>query len=474
MEKDKKLFNIDAEQSVLGTIILNNDYLAKVIEILQPIFFYEPIHQKIYEYIINTTLKSNISSDSVTLKLFFDNDDDLNDVGGSAYLTKLLKIGAGIVDITDYANIIRDLAVKRKIVFISEDAIVNTYKNSSQVNSNDLLEKIEGDFFTLSLMGNNDKTFVDVASTARDAVQKIENAINREGDVSGIPSGINELDDVLGGFQNSNLIIIGGRPGMGKSALVTSFAHSASLHLLKEKKSVGIFSLEMSCEEIVERLLAMKTRIETTRFRNGKIDKTDFDKILMAQQDLSKLPIFIDETGSLSIATLKTRARRMIKQKKMGLMIVDYLQLMHGVTEQARSSKVLEIGEITMGLKAMAKEFNIPIIVLSQLSRAPEKGRPDKKPQLADLRDSGNIEQDADIVMFIHREEYYLKKEQPPAGDIKMQEWQNKMDFVKNKTEILVAKHRNGPTKNITIFYDESIGLFDDYDFAHDNNRVGV
>lgn len=469
------LFNIEAEQIVLGTIILNNDYLGKVNDILKSENFYEPAHQKIYDYIIQTTLRSNIVADSITLKLFFDNDETISKLGGSNYLSVLLNMGAGIIDITDYAIIIKDLSLKRKLVLIGEEIVNKSYKNSSSYTAQKLIEEAESELFGLSFLGDSEKSFTGIASSLAETVNKTRLAIEREGNISGIPSSYMDMDRLLGGFQAGDLIILAGRPSMGKSALAINFAYNASKFFdedykagnSKVRKSVGFFSLEMPADQIASRILSRETGINATNFRTGEIEKEDFDKIVNKAEEISRMPFYIDDTPALSIAAIRTRIRKMVRQKNLGMVFIDYLQLAQGTTAQSKSNRVLEIGEITMGLKAIAKEFSIPVIALSQLSRTVEQ-REDKKPQLSDLRESGTIEQDADIVMFIYREEYYEERKKPMDGDPKMEAWIAKMGKLRNKTEIIVAKHRNGPIGNVVLRFDSATSKFQDYAGQYD------
>lgn len=480
MEKEVKterpnLFNIEAEQAVLGTIIRNNDYLGKVNDILKNEDFFETAHQKIYDYIIQTTLKSNIVADSVTLKTFFENNEEIKNIGGSNYLSVLLNAGTGIIDIIDYVTIIKDLALKRRLVLIGEEIVNNAYKNSSNIKAQNLIEEAEGELFNLSYSGESNKTFVGIVNPLAETVNKARLAIERGGSISGIPTEYLDIDRLLGGFQNGDLVIVACRPSMGKTALALNFAYNAVKFFdtefkegrSKEKKSVGFFSLEMPADQLASRILSRATGINASNFRTGDIEKEDFDKIVKKADEISKLPFYIDDTPALTIAAIKTRIRRMVRQKNLGIVFVDYLQLAQGTKAQSRENRVLEIGEITMGLKAIAKEFSIPVIALSQLSRLVEQ-REDKRPQLSDLRESGTIEQDADIVMFLHREEYYEERKKPIDGDPKMEAWMAKMDKLRNKAEVIVAKHRNGPIGNVTLRFISALSKFEDYAGQYD------
>ncbi len=464
-----KLFNVEAEQIILGSIIINNDYLGKVNDILKPESFYEVAHQRIYEHIVQTTLKSNIVADSITLKLFFDNDEVISQLTGSNYLSVLLKMGGGIVDIVDYANLVKDLAIKRKLVLVGEDIVNQSYKNSSSISSNKLIEEAESKLFTLSYLGDTNKSFLGIANSLAETVNKARLAIEREGDISGIPCDFIDMDRLLGGFQSGDLVILAGRPSMGKSALAINFAYNAAKFFDEEfksgnskvKKSVGFFSLEMPADQIASRILSRETGINATNFRTGEIERENFDEIIKKADEISRMPLYIDDTPALSIASIRTRVRRMVRQKNLSILFIDYLQLAQGTSTQSKSNRVIEIGEITMGLKAIAKEFKMPVIALSQLSRSVEN-REDNRPQLSDLRESGSIEQDADVVMFIYREEYYQERKKPSDGDEKMEAWIAKMNKIRNKTEVIVAKHRNGPIGNVFLRFESATSKFQD------------
>ncbi|NLE03831.1 MAG: replicative DNA helicase [Crenarchaeota archaeon] len=469
------LFNIEAEQVVLGAIILNNDHLGKVSDIIKDENFYEPIHQRIFNYIVQSAMRSNIVADSVTLKLFFDNDELIREIGGSNYLSILLKMGTGVINVSDYASIIKDLYMKRQLVLIGENVVEKAYTNIMGEAAQKQIEDAESRLFNLSYLGEATKGFVGIVSPLAETIHKAKVAMERDSSVSGIPTDYIDLDRLLGGFQGSDLVIIAGRPSMGKSALAINFAYNAAKFFDNEfregksniKRTVGFFSLEMPADQIASRILSSETAINAQKFRTGEIEREDFDKIVKSADYISKLPLYIDDTPALSIAAIRTRIRRMVRQKNLSIVVVDYLQLAQGMTAQSKSNRVLEIGEITMGLKAIAKEFNMPVIALSQLSRSVEQ-REDKKPQLSDLRESGSIEQDADIVMFVYREEYYWERKKPSDGDPKIHEWMAKMSEVRNKCEVIVAKHRNGPIGNITLRFDASIGKFDNYAGQYD------
>jgi replicative DNA helicase len=464
------LYNIQAEQIVLGVIILNNDYLGKVIEILKKEYFYEPAHQIVYEHIIGATQRANIIADSVTMKGFFDSDELLKTIGGSKYLSILLSMGAGIVDIVDYAKIIQDLALKRSLVFIGEEIVNDAYKKASKVAAAKQIEIAESKLFELSYQGEFSRGFTKIVNPMAETIHKAKLALERDDSISGIPTNYIDLDKILSGLQNSDLIIVAGRPSMGKSALAINIAYNVARFFddqhkqnpNENKKAVGIFSLEMSADQVAARVLSIKTGINSNKFRTGEINREDFDGIVESADEISKLPLFIDDTPALSITSIRTRTRRLVRQQNLGLIVVDYLQLIRGTNNSSQQNRVQEISEITQGLKAIAKEFNIPVLALSQLSRAVE-ARDNKRPMLQDLRESGSIEQDADIVMFIYRQAYYEERKKPADGDPKMDAWINIMNALRNKSEVIIAKHRNGPIGDVALHWDGNTTKFSDY-----------
>lgn len=465
----KTLYNIEAEQIVLGKIISNNDYYSKIADYLKEEYFYELAHRIIFKYIAETIQKTSIIADSITLKNFFENNEILQSIGGVNYLSIILSKSSGIFDIVSYAKIIQDLALKRNLVTINEETVSNIYNSDKNTTAIQEIEVLEGKIFGISNNIETNKGFLDISNVLLNTVNDIEIAKKRESHISGIPCGFIDLDRILGGLQKSDLIIIAGRPSMGKTTLAINIAYNAAKEFLKEydkigiKKSVGFFSLEMPNTQISAKILSLETNLGTDKFRKGEVTDEEFIRIVEKSNEISKVPLFIDDTAALSISSIKTRARRLIKKENVSLIVIDYLQLIKGVAESSKTNRVLEISEITQGLKAIAKEFNIPIIALSQLSRSLEQ-REDKRPQLSDLRESGSIEQDADVVMFVFRESYYEERRRPNIEEIdKMKIWQSNMDKIRNKAEIIIAKHRNGPIGNIEMYFNPDISKFDDY-----------
>ena len=451
--------NVKAEQLLLGAILINNEVLARVGSFLQEEHFYEPVHGRIYKTIL-LIIDKGVSASPVSLKNIFDKDDALEGVGGAEYLSKLVMMATTVVNAYEYAKIIYDLAIRRKLIFVGEEIVNDAFSNDLE-ESEKQIEKAESHLYQLSQSDEYDKGFSHLADSITESIQKIDRVIKNPSSVSGITTGYIDLDAKLSGFQNSDLVIIAGRPSMGKTAFAINLAFNAAYELYEKNKeekilpSVGFLSLEMPAEQLSTRLLSMKAEIESSLLTSGRINEADYNKLRLQGEILSKIPIFIDDTPALSIASIRAKARRLKRRHNLGMLFVDYLQLVRG-TAASIGNRVLEIGEITQGLKAIAKELNIPVIALSQLSRAVEQ-REDKKPLLSDLRESGSIEQDADIVMFLYREEYYLLRQQPEPGGPKHDEWAQKISKAYNKLEIVIAKHRNGPIGEVPLYYEAAL-----------------
>ena len=470
----KELFNIEAEQTILGTIIINNEYINRVSEFLLPEHFYEPANQKIYSQILYVIDKVNIVANSITLKQFFENDETIKELGGALYLSTLLTKATAIIDIADYAKVVYDLALKRQLVIIGEDIVNTAYKTDQKRNAEQQIELAESNLFNLTHHGSS-SDFKNISVSLKETLDKALIAKQKDSNISGVSTGLIDLDKVLGGMQNSDLIILAGRPSMGKTALAINIAVNACKILnkgiteAKEKKAVGFFSLEMSADQLSARILSMETSISTTSFRNGTINEDDWLAITKRANEIAEMPLFIDDTPALSIAAVRTKTRRMIRKHNLAFLLIDYLQLLKGVSNKAMDSRVQEISEITQGLKAVAKEFNIPVMALSQLSRAVEQ-REDKRPQLSDLRESGTIEQDADVVAFIYRGSYYKERLRPDENDSeKFERWKREMDDLRNKSEVIIAKQRNGPIGNVYLYFDPEFTRFGNLDIYHED-----
>jgi len=469
----KELYNSEAEQIILGTIILNNEYLNRVSEFLLPEHFYEPAHRKVYEQILHNIEKTNIVANQVTLKQFFENEQSIKAVGGAIYLSTLLACASVIVDIANYARIVYDLALKRELVMIGEDIVNKAYRLEEKSSAEEQIENAESSLFGLTHSSGGKSDFRSISFSLKETLDRTILARQRDSHISGVSTGLADLDKMLGGMQNSDLIILAGRPSMGKTALAINLAVNACKFLNREaednsqKKAVGFFSLEMSADQLSARILSMEASINATKFRSGNLNDMEWEAIAARSAEISKWPFFIDDTPALSIAAIRTRTRRMVRKHNLGLIMVDYLQLVKGSSSRGSENRVQEISEITQGLKAIAKEFNIPVMALSQLSRAVEQ-RDDKRPQLSDLRESGSIEQDADVVAFIYRESYYHERKQPPEADIaKFEEWQTEMNRLRNLSEVIIAKQRNGPIGNAHLFFDAEFTRFGNLDTHH-------
>lgn len=469
----RELFNIEAEQVILGTIIMNNEYINRVADFLLPEHFYEPANKKIFEQISSTINKTNIIANQVTLKHFFENDDSVKAVGGVAYLSTLLSRATGIIDIADYAKIVHDLAIKRELVLIGEDIVNDAYDADDQINAGIQIEAAESKLFNLTRHGTSNADFRNISVPLKQTLEKTLIARNRDSHISGISTGLDDLDGMLGGLQNSDLIILAGRPSMGKTSFAINIAVNACKYLNKDvtdpkqKRAVGFFSLEMSSDQLSAKILSMETSISTTKFRSGEINDHDWEAIVKRSGEISEMPFFIDDTPALTIPAIRNRIRRMVRKHNLSLLFIDYLQLIYGTSKKSSDSRVQEISEITRGLKALAKEFNIPVIALSQLSRAVEQ-REDKRPQLSDLRESGSIEQDADVVAFIFRESYYEERKRPGEDEKdKFDRWKSRMDELRNRSEIVIAKQRNGPIGSVNLYFDPEFTRFGNLDLYH-------
>ncbi len=480
--------NLEAEQAILGAILSNNETINRVNEFLRANHFYEPVHQRIYES-VERFLERGLVATPVTLKNHFDADVALEAIGGASYLSKIAGLSHTIVNIRDHASIVYSLAISRELITIGEDMVNNAYTSNGEQRASEQIEASEHKLFTLSSEGNSDTNFAPMKYALAESLETAERAAKNKDAVSGTTSGFLDIDNLIGGFHNSDLVILAARPSMGKTALALNLLVNAAKFYkesydkdkaagkLEEKahpRSAGFISLEMSSEQLATRILSLETGINAGNIRRGRLEhnkhNNEFEKLVQANRELYKLPIFIDDTPALSIAAVRTRARRLKRKHNLAFLIVDYLQLLRGVSEQAKTNRVQEISEITMGLKAIAKELNIPVIALSQLSRAVEQ-RPDKRPQLSDLRESGSIEQDADQVMFIYREAYYVERDKPSEASERMHEWQEKMDQVDRIAEIMFAKNRHGPVDNVTLFFDKNTTKFGDFD--HYNQQEG-
>ncbi|HUN51198.1 MAG TPA: replicative DNA helicase [Candidatus Sulfotelmatobacter sp.] len=456
--------NLDAEQELLGAILVNNDAAAKVSGFLEAAHFANNLHARIYEAALKLIERGEIAT-PITLKAYFERDQALADIGGTAYLARLAAAATSIINAEQYGRTVYDLALRREIIRIGEDMVNTAYEATVDDPAREQIENAEQQLFALAERGAHEGGFQSFAASLTQSIQMIDAAYRRDG-LSGVGTGLRDLDSKLGGLHRSDLIILAGRPSMGKTALATIVAFNAAKEYHDTKGGsgavVGFFSLEMSAEQLATRILSTETRIPSHKLRRGEISDDDFtNNLVPANQLLSEIPFFIDDTASLSIAALRTRARRLKRSHNLGLVVVDYLQLMRGSGRLRNDNRVQEISEITQGLKALAKDLDVPVLALSQLSRAVE-ARDDKKPQLADLRESGAIEQDADVVMFVYREEYYLTRTEPKEGTAEHLAWQSDMEKVHNVAEIIIGKQRHGPIGNVQMAFEPDFTRFAD------------
>ena len=452
--------NLEAEQALLGAILVNNEAANRVSDFLRDEHFYVPVHQRIFSAAAKLIERGQIAN-PVTLKQYFELDDSLADVGGAQYLARLAGAATTIINVDHYARDIFDLSTRRGLIEIGEDMVNDAFDADIDVDAAQQIEEAEQRLFNLAESGQRDKGFVDFGNALSQAIEMAETAFRRDSTLTGVSTGLMDLDSKLGGLHNSDLVILAGRPAMGKSALATNIAFNAAKLNLQDSKDgavVALFSLEMSAEQLATRILAEQTEISSEKIRRGDIGGDEFASVVKIGQQLSQIQLFIDDTPALSISALRTRARRLKRTKGLGMVVVDYLQLLRPGSRQA-DNRVQEISEITQGLKALAKELDVPVLALSQLSRQVEQ-REDKRPQLADLRESGSIEQDADVVMFIFREDYYHERKEPEPDTPEHAEWLEKAERIHGVAEVIVGKQRHGPTGTVRLMFQREFTRF--------------
>ncbi len=451
--------NIEAEQSVIGSILISNEIFDDVNNYIVSKNFYDPMHQKIFSA-IEKLIFSGMLANPITLKNYFENEKDKLNI--PEYLVKITRFSTSNRQAIEYSKLIYDLYVKRELIKISENTIDLAKRNEIDQNGQKIIEQSEKSLFDLAEKGAFATSLIKFDDALKMTIDMASVAYKNEEGIVGVPTGLRDLDDRLGGLHKSDLVIIAGRPSMGKTALATNIAFNAAKKIQEtgKKSSVAFFSLEMSSEQLSTRILAEQSRIKSNDIRRGKISEEQFDTFLETSKNIADLPMFIDETPAISIAALSNRARRIKRIHGLDLVVVDYIQLMTAVNSR-RDGRVQEISEITQGLKALAKELSVPVLALSQLSRAVEQ-RDNNKPQLADLRESGSIEQDADVVMFVYREAYYLERKEPRPATVEYAEWQAKMGEVSNMAEIIVGKQRHGPTGNVFLEFEAMFTKFKD------------
>ena len=450
--------NIEAEQSVIGSVLLSNEIFDEVSLIISNKNFYDPIHKKIFEA-LEKLIYGGLLANPITLKNYFEKEKD--ELNIPEYLVKITKFSTSSRQAIEYSKLIFDLFVKRELIKISGEVIDQAKQNDLGNDGKKIIENYEKSLFDLAEKGSFSSSLIKFDEAMRQTIEMASNAYKNEEGIVGVPTGLKKLDDKLGGLHKSDLVIIAGRPSMGKTALATNIAFYAAKKIQEsgEKSSVAFFSLEMSSEQLSTRILAEQSRIKSNDIRRGKISEEQFDKFIETSKDISEIPLYIDETPAITIAALSNRARRIKRLYGLDMVVIDYIQLMRA--SNSNNGRVQEISEITQGLKALAKELAVPVLALSQLSRAVEQ-RDDKKPQLSDLRESGSIEQDADVVMFVYREAYYLQGKEPRPATVEHAEWQAKMNEVSHLAELIIQKQRHGPTGNVMLEFEAMFTKFKD------------
>ena len=470
-EKDKLQvrtlpYNILAEQMLIGTLLVDNEAILKVADFLEADHFFDPVHRRIYAR-IGTSLEKGMVANPITLKTHFDNDEALQNRGGAQYLADLAALSATIINVNHYGRMIYDLALRRHLITIGQEITNDAFEADQVLSAQEQIDIAEQKLFHISSnYSERNQGLFPVKRSLHEVLSEYEQALQQKGAFSGTPTNFIDLDLLLRGLQNSDLIVIAGRPSMGKTALALNIALNIAMHFQHNAteslpKTVGFFSLEMSSKQLTGRLLAILSEISASNMRWGHVDGLEFERAMNASGALKDLPLLIDDTASISISSLRTRARRARLKNNLGILFVDYLQLIRPTNINNRDqNRVQEISEITQALKAIAKELQIPVVALSQLSRAVEQ-REDKRPVLADLRESGAIEQDADVVMFLYREEYYLQRKEPAVrGAESHRKWEAEINLVRGICELIVSKHRNGPVGNVRLHFDPHLTKF--------------
>ena len=457
----KQPSNLEAEQALLGSILVNNDIIDEVSNTINPTSFYDPAHTKIYE-VIETLNNKGMIANPITLKNYFEKDNMLNEVGGTEYLVKLTRFSGSTKQAVDYAKIIHEMYLRRELVLISDNLSSETLDAKEQT-AEKIIENTEKSLFDLAERGSFSQSFLKFNQALDQTIETATQAMKSDKGIVGVPTGLTDLDEKLGGLHKSDLVILAGRPGMGKTALATNIAYHAAQNIMsrQEKSSIAFFSLEMSSEQLSTRILSEQAKIKSDDIRKGKVTEEEINRYIETSRNIYNLPLFIDETPAITIATLSNRARRIKRLFGVSLIVVDYIQLMRAPSSNRNDNRVQEVSEITQGLKALAKDLKVPVLALSQLSRAVEQ-RDEKKPQLSDLRESGSIEQDADVVMFVYREAYYLENKQPKLGSIEHAEWQSKMNDVNGLADIILGKQRHGPTGVVKVAFEGIYTKFKD------------
>ena len=468
VESNLQPHNIEAEQALLGALLVNNDVYDKIASIVKDIHFFDPVHARIFETIANRIQKNALAS-PVTIKAFFEDDEGLNELGGPSYLARLAGASVSVFAARDYAQMIYDMAIRRDLMAIGEDIADKARLIDISSEPSEQIVEAEQKLYALSEQGQVDSGFQSFLKAVTDAVNMANQAYQRDGGMAGISTGLTDMDKKLGGLHPSDLLILAGRPSMGKTSLATNIAFNIAKAYKKGQRHdgtegaveggvVGFYSLEMSAEQLAGRILSEASEVPSTQIRSGDMTESEFRRFVEAAKQLENCPLYIDDTPALPISQLAARARRLKRTHGLDVLIIDYLQLVRPAS--AKDSRVNEVSEITQGMKAIAKELDIPVIALSQLSRAVES-REDKRPQLSDLRESGSIEQDADVVMFVFREEYYKEREKPGDHESdKMMMWQEEMEALHGKAEIIIGKQRHGPIGTVDLSFEGQFTRF--------------
>ncbi|NGQ91557.1 replicative DNA helicase [Rhodobacter sp. HX-7-19] len=454
--------NVEAEQQLLGAILTNNDVYDRIASLVKAEHFFDPVHQRIFEKAAARIQKNALAS-PVTLKPFFEDDDGLKELGGPAYLVRLAGAAISSFAARDYAQMIYDLAVRRELITLGRDIAARAAKVDVVSEPREQITEAEQQLYKLGEQGVAQRGFVSFLRATTEAVNSANAAYQRGGGLAGISTGLVDLDRKLGGLHPSDLLILAGRPSMGKTSLATNIAFNIAKAYRRgrthdggegavEGGVVGFFSLEMSSEQLAARILSEASEVPSEQIRRGDMTETEFRRFVEAAKSLESCPLYIDDTPALPISQVAARARRLKRTHGLDVLMVDYLQLLKG-SSKGESNRVQEVSEITQGLKAIAKELNIPVVALSQLSRTVES-RDDKRPQLSDLRESGSIEQDADVVMFVYRDEYYHERLKPPEDDPRFAEWFEKMNRVHGKAEVIIGKQRHGPIGTVELSFE--------------------
>lgn len=466
--------NVEAEMGLLGAILINNRAFERVSEFLSEDHFSEEFHRRIYRA-CKTLIERGQRADPTTLRHFFESDEVYRAIGGAPYVARLAANATTVINAADYGRLIHDLYLRRELIELGTDIVNDAFTGDLEVSAVDQIETAEQGLYDLATTGSYEGGFRSLTDAVADAVNMAQAAFRRDGKTVGVPSGFTQIDVMLGGLHKSDLIVLAGRPSMGKTALATNIAFNVARAVGTEARDdretppvVGFYSLEMSAEQLANRMVAEQTQIASDKIRRGELNEAQFEKLVRASRELEGLGYFIDDTPALTVSALRTRARRLKRQHGLALLVVDYLQLVSGSRNARNDGRVQEISEITRGLKTLAKELEVPVLALSQLSRAVEN-REDKRPQLADLRESGTIEQDADVVMFIYREEYYLDRQEPTqradedaAKFLERQsQWEERRSNAAGLAEIIVAKQRHGPTGRVNLRFFAEVTKFD-------------